>query len=99
MVKQWPVSSLITQLVSSHTLLLSGSADGLIRTHDVRVKGRSDFSESHVKAHLKGIQGLEVSGNLVFSIGWGVRFANHQMPSPQHLTHAQAIAAVPRTFR
>lgn len=56
-------------------MLISGSMDGYIRTHDVRVgkKSSGDFSESSVKAHMKGIQGLETSGNLVFSIGWGVR--------------------------
>lgn len=59
--------------MSSHTFLLSGSADGYIRTHDVRIGKKGDFSESSVKAHMKGVQGLEVSGNLVFSIGWGIR--------------------------
>ena len=56
-------------------MLISGSMDGYIRTHDVIVgkKSSSDFSESSVKAHMKGIQGLETSGILVFSIGWGVR--------------------------
>lgn len=37
------------------------------------MKGRGDFSEAYVQAHMQGVQGLEVSGNLVFSIGWGVR--------------------------
>ena len=78
-VRQWPVNSLVTHLVSSHTLLLSGSADGTIRTHDVRHKGRIDASESYIKAHLRGVQGLEVSGNLVFSIGWGERFVMHNV--------------------
>lgn len=72
-VRQFSAPSLITHLVSSHTLLLSGSADGCLRTHDVRVHKSGDFSESTVRAHVKGVQGLEVSGNLVFTIGWGVR--------------------------
>ena len=73
LVRQWSAPSLITHLVSSHTLLLSGSADGFLRTHDVRVGKTADNSENSVKAHAKGIQGLEVSGNLVFTIGWGLR--------------------------
>ncbi|EJD06087.1 uncharacterized protein FOMMEDRAFT_78690 [Fomitiporia mediterranea MF3/22] len=73
LVRQWPAPSLLTHLVSSHTLLLSGSGDGYIRTHDIRIGPKGDFGELSVKAHTKGVQGLEVSGNLVFSIGWGVR--------------------------
>ncbi|KAL5528994.1 hypothetical protein ACEPAG_4968 [Sanghuangporus baumii] len=73
LVRQWPSPSLLTHLVSSHTLLLSGSADGCIRTHDIRIGPKGDFGEQFVKAHTKGVQGLEVSGNLMFSIGWGLR--------------------------
>ncbi|KAH8117576.1 ubiquitin carboxyl-terminal hydrolase-domain-containing protein [Phellopilus nigrolimitatus] len=81
LVRQSPVPSLITHLASSHTLLLSGSADGYLRTHDVRVGKKGDFSEASVKAHLKGVQGLEVSGNLVFTIGWGER-QSRPFPEP-----------------
>lgn len=73
LVRQSPAPSLITHLVSSHTLLISGSADGFLRTHDVRIGKNGDYSESSVKAHMKGIQGLEVSANNVFTIGWGLR--------------------------
>ncbi|KAI5119085.1 hypothetical protein M0805_004858 [Coniferiporia weirii] len=81
LVRQWSAPSLITHLVSSHTLLISGSADGYLRTHDVRVGKKGDFAESFVKAHTKSVQGLEVSGNLVFSIGWGVR-QSRPFPEP-----------------
>ncbi|TDL27635.1 hypothetical protein BD410DRAFT_782767 [Rickenella mellea] len=80
-IQQTPVSSLITHLVFSHTLLLSGSADGHVRTHDVRVRSQTEYGESSVKAHVRGVQGLEVSGNLVFSIGWGVR-QSRPFPDP-----------------
>lgn len=72
-VRQWVVPSLVTHLVSSHTLLLSGSSDGYLRTHDMRAGKSNKTSDLSVKAHNKGFQGLDVSGNLVFSIGWGER--------------------------
>ena len=73
LVRQSPSPSLITHLVSSHTLLISGSSDGCIRTHDVRIGRSGSNSESSVKAHTKGVQGLEVNGNNIFTIGWSVR--------------------------
>jgi PAB-dependent poly(A)-specific ribonuclease subunit 2 len=76
-VRQIAVSSLITQLHSSHTMLLSGSADGYLRTHDPRVSS-SRAVESSVKAHPSGISGLQTTGNLVFTIGLGERFVIFQ---------------------
>ncbi|THH06212.1 hypothetical protein EW145_g4234 [Phellinidium pouzarii] len=88
LVKQWSTPSLITHLVSSHTLLISGSADGYLRTHDVRIDKKGDLSEASVKAHMQSVQGLEVSGNLVFSIGWGVR---QSRPFPEPLVKVYDI--------
>ena len=47
LVRQWPSPSLLTHLVSSHTLLLSGSADGCIRTHDIRIGSKGDFGDEN----------------------------------------------------
>lgn len=74
-VRQTPTPSLITQLQSSHTMLLSGSADGYLRTHDPR-SSSTRSGEAIVKAHSIGIQGLQTTGNFVFTIGLGERFAN-----------------------
>lgn len=66
----------LTHLHFSHSLLISGSADGYLRTHDVRTTMRRDdgaSGEHSVKAHLGGVQGLDSAGNFVYSIGWGLR--------------------------
>ena len=66
----------LTHLHFSHSLLISGSADGYLRTHDVRTTMRRDdgaAGEHSVKAHLGGVQGLDSAGNFIYSIGWGLR--------------------------
>jgi hypothetical protein len=72
-VRQIPTPSLVTQLQSSHLMLLSGSADGYLRTHDPRMNS-SRAMENSVKAHPGSIQGLQTTGNLVFTVGLGERF-------------------------
>jgi hypothetical protein len=74
-----PPPSLITQLQFSHSLLFSGSADGYFRTHDPRTGLRKETGESNVQAHLSGIQMMQVSGNFVFTIGWGLRCTSKSM--------------------
>src|ERR1700733_1994811 len=56
--RQVPTPSIITQLEPSHSLLLSGSADGYLRTHDYRTStSRSGGAEGLVRAHSNGILG------------------------------------------
>jgi hypothetical protein len=70
-----PVSSTITHLHFSHSILLSGSSDGYLRTHDPRTgMRREESAESAHKAHASGIQGLQSSGNFAFTIGWSLRW-------------------------
>jgi hypothetical protein len=66
--------ALITHLQFSHSLLFTGAADGHLRTHDSRTGMKRETGESDIKAHSSGIEGLQVSGNLVFTIGWGMRY-------------------------
>ena len=71
---QAPVPSIIRQLHFTHTFLLSGDSDGFLRCHDPRTGlRRENGSESVVKAHASEMQGLQSSGNYVYTIGWGLR--------------------------
>lgn len=75
-IRTLPAPSQITHLHFSYSLVLSGSVDGYIRTHDVRTSMRREdgaAGEHSVKAHLGGLQGLDAVGNFVYSIGWGLR--------------------------
>lgn len=75
-IRTLPAVSQITHLHFSHSLLLSGSADGFIRTHDVRTSMRKEdgaSGEHSVKAHLGGLLSLDAVGNFVYSIGWSFR--------------------------
>lgn len=74
-IRQSSTPSVITNLHLSHSLLVSGSADGYIRTHDMRTAMVKE--EGSAPAHSSGIQGLVSSGNFVYSIGWGMRFGPH----------------------
>lgn len=68
------VSGIINQLHFSHSLLLAGLSDGYIRSYDIRNPSRrADSAENSVYAHAGGVQGLQSSGNYVYSIGWGYR--------------------------
>lgn len=73
-IRRTNVSGVINQLHSSHSLLLAGSSDGYIKSYDIRNPSRmSDSAENSVYAHAGGVQGLQSSGNYVYSIGWGYR--------------------------
>lgn len=71
-IRQVPSSARVTRLQSSHDFVLSGSADGYIRTHDIRTSMRR--TENQVKAHQGVVQGLECNGNWIYSIGLGIRY-------------------------
>ncbi|KAF8894503.1 ubiquitin carboxyl-terminal hydrolase-domain-containing protein [Infundibulicybe gibba] len=78
-IRQAPTPSVVTQLQFSHSVLLSGSSDGFLRTHDPRTGlGRA---ESHVRAHSSGVQCIQTSGNFVFTIGLGER-QSRPFPDP-----------------
>ncbi|KAK7049364.1 poly(A)-specific ribonuclease [Paramarasmius palmivorus] len=81
-IRQLQMPSLITNLEFSHSLLLSGAADGYLRAHDPRTgMTRNAGAESSVKAHYSSIQGLETIGNFVFTIGLSLR-QSHPFPDP-----------------
>ncbi|KAF7294679.1 PAN2-PAN3 deadenylation complex catalytic subunit PAN2 [Mycena indigotica] len=69
--RQAPTPSLITHLEFSHSAILSGGADGSVRTHDSRTA--INKPEGQFIAHYAGIQGLQTNGNLVFTIGLSIR--------------------------
>lgn len=75
--------SIVDHLSYSHTLLLSGSVDGYLRTYDPRSGLRRDTgnAEASVQAHIAGIQGLQTSGNYVYTIGMGIR-RSRPFPDP-----------------
>jgi hypothetical protein len=55
-------------------MLLSGSSDGYLRVHDPRTgMGRTGATENAVKAHSSSIEGIQTTGNFVFTIGMGER--------------------------
>ncbi|CCA66899.1 related to PAN2-component of Pab1p-stimulated poly(A) ribonuclease [Serendipita indica DSM 11827] len=63
-----------TQVVCLHVSpshVLSGSSDGLLRTHDLRAPTKRNSTSEHiVKAHQGSVQAIESSGNWIYSIGW-----------------------------
>jgi hypothetical protein len=68
------VPSVVRHLHFTHSYLLSGDSDGYLRCHDHRTGLRREGSaENTVKAHASEIQGLQSSGNFVYTIGWGLR--------------------------
>lgn len=75
-IRRIPVPSMINHMHLSHTFLLTGSLDGYVRTHDPRGGARrlDGGTESSVFAHAGGVQGLQSSGNYVYTIGWGYRY-------------------------
>ncbi|KAF7353663.1 PAN2-PAN3 deadenylation complex catalytic subunit PAN2 [Mycena venus] len=68
--RQAPTPSLISHLEFSHSAILSGASDGYVRMHDPRTA--LNRPESQIMAHYSGIQGLQTTGNFVFTIGLGV---------------------------
>ncbi|KAF9453246.1 hypothetical protein P691DRAFT_801586 [Macrolepiota fuliginosa MF-IS2] len=81
-VRQVPTSSVITHLQFSSSALISGSADGYLRLHDPRT-GMARLSGEHkvVKAHQCSIQGLQATGNYIFTIGHSER-QSRPFPDP-----------------
>lgn len=73
-IRKSPTPSIVNHLQYTHSCLLAGSADGIIRVLDDRGGRRREAGESSVKAHHSGIQGMQHSGNnFVYSIGYGLR--------------------------
>ncbi|KII89238.1 hypothetical protein PLICRDRAFT_160474 [Plicaturopsis crispa FD-325 SS-3] len=72
-VRKAPTPSVISHLQFSHSCLLSGSSDGFLRAHDPRTAMRREEGESLVRAHHTAIQGLQTSGNFVYTTGWSMR--------------------------
>lgn len=54
-------------------MLVSGASDGYLRLHDPRTGMTKSGADGSVKAHKSGIQGLQATGNFVFTIGLGER--------------------------
>jgi len=73
-VRKVPTSSAITHLQFSSSVLISGTVDGFLHLHDPRT-GMARVGTEHVavKAHQCSIQGLQTSGNLIFTIGHSER--------------------------
>ncbi|KAG7086554.1 hypothetical protein E1B28_002503 [Marasmius oreades] len=97
--RQIQLPSLVTQMVYSNSLLLSGAADGYLRAHDPRTGlMRNGGSESSVKAHYSSIRGLEALGNFVFTIGLSLR-QSHPFPDPlvkvYDLRNMRALPPIP----
>ncbi|KAF8654097.1 hypothetical protein AX16_003630 [Volvariella volvacea WC 439] len=74
-VRKAQVSSSITQIYLTSSMLLAGSSDGYLRLHDPRTALARLSGESSVRAHLGGIQGMQASGNLAYTVGLGERQA------------------------
>ncbi|KAG8827255.1 poly(A)-specific ribonuclease [Serendipita sp. 399] len=73
----------IVRLHATHSVFLSGSSDGILRKHDLRVAPKREFgSELSVRAHQGSIQAIEASGNWIYTIGWTSR---HGRPIPDTL--------------
>ena len=72
--RQIPCPPQVVNLHVSHSSVLSGSSDGILRTHDLRGSTkRSSGTELSVRAHQGSIQAIESSGNWVYTIGWTLR--------------------------
>jgi hypothetical protein len=74
-VRKVPTPAVITHLQFSSSALVSGSADGYLRLHDPRTGMARSCGGEHkvVKAHQCSIQGLQTTGNYIFTIGHSER--------------------------
>ncbi|KAF8305548.1 PAB-dependent poly-A-specific ribonuclease subunit PAN2 [Clavulina sp. PMI_390] len=81
-VRTTSVPSIVSHLRASPTALISGASDGVLRLHDVRNSAarNESMSEISVLAHVAGITGLEVSGNMIYTIGYSVRRQPRPLP-------------------
>ena len=74
-IRKSPMVSIINHLQYTHTFLLAGSSDGMLRILDERSNSRRDIGQSSVKAHPSGIQGMQHNGNnFVYTIGCSLRW-------------------------
>lgn len=72
--RQVKTSSIISHISASNKFLIAASMDGSISMYDPQTAMRKADVESAVKAHTNGIQGLQTSGNYIFTIGFGLRY-------------------------
>ncbi|KAI0303542.1 PAB-dependent poly-A-specific ribonuclease subunit PAN2 [Multifurca ochricompacta] len=81
-IRQAQVPSVVRHLHFTHSYLLSGGSDGYLRCHDHRTGLRREGgAENAVKAHISEVQGLQSSGNHVYTIGFGLR-QSRPIPDP-----------------
>ncbi|KIL69643.1 hypothetical protein M378DRAFT_184057 [Amanita muscaria Koide BX008] len=80
-VREVVTPSLVTHLQFSRTALVSGSSDGYLRVHDPRTGMVRPNAEGSVMVHRCGIQGIQATGNLIFTIGLGER-QSRPFPDP-----------------
>ncbi|OSC96358.1 hypothetical protein PYCCODRAFT_1481973 [Trametes coccinea BRFM310] len=99
-VRRTPAPSILTHLhyTASQSYFVSGDADGWIRLHDPRDLTSRSTASSSVKAHISGIQGIETSSTLLFTIGLGVR-QGRPFPDPlvkiYDLRNLKALPPIP----
>lgn len=78
-VRQCQVPSLITHMEFSHSSLVSAGADGYLRNHDPRTGVTRSGTDTSIRAHPSGIQGLQISGNYIFTIGLQSRYGLYRV--------------------
>ncbi|CAG8768565.1 12220_t:CDS:2, partial [Acaulospora colombiana] len=75
-IRQVPCPPQVVVLHASHSLILSGSSDGFIRTHDFRTSmKRNSGSENMIRAHQGSVRAINSSGNWIYTIGWNIRYS------------------------
>ncbi|KAH9923912.1 ubiquitin carboxyl-terminal hydrolase-domain-containing protein [Epithele typhae] len=94
------VPSILTHLhfTASQTYFVSGDADGWVRLHDPRDATTRSYGSNMVKAHLSGIQGIETTSTLLYTIGLGMR-QGRPFPDPlvkvYDLRNLKALTPIP----
>uniref|UniRef100_D8PTC9 PAN2-PAN3 deadenylation complex catalytic subunit PAN2 n=1 Tax=Schizophyllum commune (strain H4-8 / FGSC 9210) TaxID=578458 RepID=D8PTC9_SCHCM len=81
-VRTSPAATVITQMDFSPSLLLAGCMDGYLRAYDPRTALTPNSGPSAIRAHSNSVQGVQVSGNEVFTIGISMR---QNRPIPDQL--------------
>ncbi|KAI4525371.1 hypothetical protein K525DRAFT_234573 [Schizophyllum commune Loenen D] len=81
-VRTSPAATVINQMDFSPSLLLAGCMDGYLRAYDPRTALTPNSGPSAVRAHSNSVQGVQVSGNEVFTIGISMR---QNRPIPDQL--------------
>lgn len=92
-----PTISVVNHLQYTHLCLLAGCSDGTLRLMDDRNSARREGGESSVQAHHSSIEGMQYSGNFVYTIGWGVRLVIHKGAYSPLILSVQARSSVPRS--